>query len=518
VDDPRPGRLRPAALAVLAAAAAALGAAGVLPRWQGLVHVVALPPLDLVHDLGALLVHAPGWPTYLLAAAGAVAVRAAVLALVLGGLDRRRVGLALRFYTAVAPLAFLAAALLYGAKAVLFYGLFWLGLLLSLALVLATGAVPWVAADRLRTGLADAARHGFRAGTIACYLGLLTLLGWAADAGGALAQVGLVPVSAALTYATAQALHRDPGWRAVRRVAGAVPAAGVVALLVVAATGPSAPPRAEPPSVSRAGSIMLMSGIDSSSGSGAILEIDPAYMGWTCERTLYYSYAGPGDGQPRQDALCPIEHGAPYEPEDTVRSRDELVPFLEAQAGELVPPGVVAGHSQGVWLLWQAASEDRLPMVGTIVLVGAFPENPVSYPAAGERAPGGAGRTLLDAIADLPRPGGTTVFDPDSPLGREWLGHPDAVEQTLARPLPDGIRALSVASAFDLPLVHGTHRIEGAVDACPVPVVHPDLPYAAELQDAIVAFVEERPLPPCAWWRTQVGALVRHFTVPPSRR
>jgi hypothetical protein len=510
--DPRP-------LAAVAALAVALAALGVLPRWPGLVHVVALPPLDLVSEFGFLLVHAGGWPVLAAGAAAAVLVRSAVLALLLGGLTWRRYLLALRFYLLVAPLSFLAAGLLYGAAAVMLYALFWAGLALVLLLLGATAALPWGAGERLRSAAAASARSGFRLGTVGCYLALLLAVGAAADVGGPVAAVLLVPVSAALTWAAATALVADPGWRAVRRAVAALPAAGVVVVLAVVALGPAAPPApaGEAPDA-REGSLLLMSGIDSSSGSGAILEIDPRTLGWTCETTRYFSYAGPGEGQPQGDALCPIPSGAPYGPQDTLRSRDELIPFLEQQVADMPPPVVVATHSQGVWLVWEAAASGRLPGVETVVAVGAFSDSGVAYPAGEgeEGAPGWAGRELRVRAADLPRPGGTTVFEPDSPLGQEWLGDPQAVRDVLARPLPEGMRALSVASSFDLPLMRGTHRLPGAVDACPVPVVHPNLPYAEDLHEAVRRFLDGEQPASCPPWRTAPGPVLRHFSVPPA--
>jgi hypothetical protein len=477
---------------------------------------VALPPLDLITDLKMLMVHAPGWPTFVAGAALSIAGRTALLAWMLGGLTRERVDLALRFQLVVLPFAFVAAVLLYSSKAVLFYLLFWLGLAAALVVFAVTAAAPWGTEAGLSSRFAGSARAGFRLGTLGAYLLALTLVGALANVWGAIGAVAMVPVSAACTLVAARALREDPGWRSLRRAAAAVPAAAVVALVVVVVTGPAGPPPGRGLTEERPGSVLLMSGVDSSSGNGAILELDPTSLGWTCEGTHYYSYAGPGDGQPRRDARCDIEQGAPYLAADTLRPRDEQVDFLEAQAREMASPGVAAGHSQGVWLLWDAASQGRLADVDTLVLVGAFPENPVSYPAAHERGPGRVGRALLRLVADAPRPGGTTVFEPDSPLGREWLGHPDAIEQTLARSLPGGMRALSVPSAFDLPLMHRSHAIEGAVDACPVAVTHPNLPYADEFHEIVRSFLDGDELPPCPWWRTAVGPALRHFSAPPS--
>jgi hypothetical protein len=514
---PTATRIRYAPLASLAAVVTVAAAVGWLPPRPGLTHAVGLPPLDLVHDLGALLVWSPNGVVFVIGAALSLTVRSVVLAAVLGGVDRVRLRRAATFYLVVWPPSFVAAALLYSAKAVLFYLLFWAGAVVSVVLVLGTAAVPWSGpASRLRDRFARSARGGFRVGTVGAYLAALTVVGYLADVSAPVGPVVLVPVSAALTGVAARCLLDDPGWRAVRRSVAAVPAAGVLALVVVVLTGPPGPERAETPTVPRAGSIMLMSGIDSSSGRGAILEIDPHLMGWTCERTYYFSYAGPGDGQPRNDALCPITDGAPYEAVDTMRSREELVPFLEAQVAQMEAPAVVAGHSQGVWITWEAAADDRLGPVETIILVGPFPENPVSYPTDEEVGLAHVGRAVLFVVTQAPRPGGTTAFEPDTPLGHEWLADPDRIEDTLARPLPEGIRALSIASSFDLPMMSDDHRLPGAVNACPVPVIHPNLPYSTDLQELVVGFVDGEDLGPCPWWRSAIGPLFRHFAVPPS--
>jgi hypothetical protein len=504
-------------LLVLAVALSLLAALDRIPAWPGLLHGTALPPLDLVNDLGALWVHADGWATFVAGMVGVVLLRSVLLAAVLGGLTWARIRFALRFQFIALPFALVASALLYASKALLFYALFWAGAAVAVAAVAVLGALPWSAPLRLRDSFRRSVRQGFRAGTVAAYLAVLFALGAVADLTGRTGTILLNPVSALATWAAARVLWADPGHRVVRRAVGALPVVLVGALTLVVVTGPARPDEPEQPPPPFEGSLMLMSGIDSSSGSGAILEVDPRAFGWPCERTYYFSYAGPGPGQPRNDARCPIDQGAPYGPEDTLRSRHELVPFLEAQVAGMEPPATIATHSQGVWVVWDAASSGRVPEAGTLVLIGPFPENPVSFPGPGERAPGRAGRAVLGLVAEFPRPGGTTAFEVDAPLGREWLGDPDRIEEVLARPLPDGIRAISITSAFDLPLMTAGHRIEGAVDACPVAVIHPNLPYAEEFRLQVRRFVDGRDPMPCPAWRVGVGALFRHFSVPPSR-
>jgi hypothetical protein len=281
----------------------------------------------------------------------------------------------------------------------------------------------------------------------------------------------------------------------------------------VVVTGPAAPPDGEDPAAPREETLFLMSGVDSSSGSGAILEIDPRFMGWDCDGTRYVSYAGPGDGQPQRVAQCPIDHGAPYVPEDTLRPTDELVAALEAQLADADGPAVLLTHSQGVWISWVAVAEGRAPGVDSLVLIGAFPDNPAPYQVDGT-GPGRLGGPILDLIVGIGRPGGTSVFEPDSPLGLEWLAHPTAIREALARPLPDDVQALSITSVFDHPLMPRGWTIDGAVDACPMPVAHPNLPYSAELQEIVAAFVDGDDPPPCPAWRRAVGPLFRPFAVP----
>ncbi len=127
-----------------------LAAVQLLPAWPGLVQFVALPPLDLVADIRALLVYGSGGVTFVAALVLLVAVRAAVIALLLGGLTWERYWFALRFYLLVLPFAAVAAAFIYTAQATLFYGAFWAGLGLALLLAVLTSPLPWLGPPRLR--------------------------------------------------------------------------------------------------------------------------------------------------------------------------------------------------------------------------------------------------------------------------------------------------------------------------------------------------------------------------------
>jgi hypothetical protein len=508
--------IRPAALLAVTAGVVVLAATGVLPRRPGLIHLVALPPLDLIADLRLLMVLSPGYPVFLAGLALSLTVRVTVLAFLLGGLDRRRLGFAVRYYLMVLPAALIAVAQLLGAGALLYAGLFWTGLATALVAVAATAAVAWAAPPRLGRGFAGALRHGLRLGTVGAYLVVLAALGAVADVTGPVGAVALVPVSALLTLTAARFLRADPdvpGIRPARRAMAGVGASLAGALVAVVAAGPTGPPRGPEPGTPRRGSLMLMSGVDSSSGDGAILEIDPHPLGYACGQTFYFSYAGPGHGQPRHAALCPITTGAPYRARDTLRPTADLVDALEAQLAGLPPPVVLATHSQGVWITWEAAVRHRLPNVGALVLVGPFPDNPVPYPPRGEQGAGLLAADVTWLIARGARLLGVSVFTPDSPLGRDWLAHPTAVARTLAHRPGPGLRVLSAPSVFDTPLMPAGPALRWADNLCPIPVIHPVLPYSAEFQRSLGRFLDHEPQPPCPAWRHTVGPLFRPFSV-----
>jgi hypothetical protein len=82
-------------LAAVAGVAMVLAATGVLPRWPGLVHVVALPPADFFMDLRVLLARAHTAPLFVLEVLAVLAVRVLVLGGFLDVAQRGEDGLAL---------------------------------------------------------------------------------------------------------------------------------------------------------------------------------------------------------------------------------------------------------------------------------------------------------------------------------------------------------------------------------------------------------------------------------------
>jgi hypothetical protein len=117
--------------AALAAGVVVAALVGVLPRWPGLAHEVALPPLDFFADVRVLMARAPSTPLFAVGVGAALVARAALLAAVLG-FTRRRFGFAVRFYLAALVPAVAASGLDFSGRAILYAYLIWAGLLIAL--------------------------------------------------------------------------------------------------------------------------------------------------------------------------------------------------------------------------------------------------------------------------------------------------------------------------------------------------------------------------------------------------
>ncbi|MGH3803154.1 MAG: hypothetical protein ACRDTD_24100, partial [Pseudonocardiaceae bacterium] len=88
-----------------------LAVCGVVPVWPGLLHLVALPPLDQFADLRLLLVRTESWPQFLVLLAIVSGGRIILMAWLIGGFDTRRIRFATAFYaTAFGPVLLASCA------------------------------------------------------------------------------------------------------------------------------------------------------------------------------------------------------------------------------------------------------------------------------------------------------------------------------------------------------------------------------------------------------------------------
>jgi hypothetical protein len=498
-------------LPLLLAISGLLGA-GVVPSWPGAIHLVALPPLDVIADLRWLLTTSRSWPAFLAVWGLLLLCRVTVLAALLGSPARPAWRPAVGTYVVAMPVALVAAQFDFIAHAVLYSRIYGAALGVAALLFLVVAPLPWTPASTLRAALRHAARHGFRAEVTVPYAAALLLLGAVVEQGGSAWVLPAVPVSAGLTALAAWRLRAAPLLPATLVWAGLIGVLTAAALGTVLSRGPD--PTPDP--AARDGSLLLMSGINSSSGEGTIFTLDPDLLGYTCEQTHYFSYAGTGDGQPQGVATCPIRTGAPYVPEDTQRPFAEQVELLEAQTAQLQPPLVVLAHSQAAWVAWAAASSGRLEPGTSLVLIGPFPSSPVAYPPEDTDGPGRVGGDLLRVLEPVPQ---LADFDfvVDAPLSRELLAQPDAATRVFEAPLPEGIDALAATASSDLALLPDGWRLEGARDVCPLRTAHPYLPVDATLLSEIDAFLDRRPATRCPPWPDLYRSLVQAVGVPPVR-
>jgi pimeloyl-ACP methyl ester carboxylesterase len=466
-----------------------LGAVDVLPRWAGLVHAVALPPLDLSFDLRVLVARAPSYPLFAFGAFASLAVRSLILAAVLGALGsdepfRARLVRSARFYVIVWIPVALASGFVFASLAALYHWYFWAGF----------GALLVTSASLMRMPYQGTMRFPRVLG----YLFLLTLLGGLAEATGPWGSVALVPVSAAMTVAALgyrPTRSPEPLGSAVSAVALAlasvITAAMVAPFAAVSTAGAQTNPQME-------AVLFLVPGVDTSTGHGSLYRFDPGALGFSCDRVFYYSYRGPGPGGPRGDAGCPIRHHAPYGQADTQLPLEQLSKAFARQIAAIREPTdaarvAVVTHSQGNLIAWRAIATGSAPSVSHLITLAGFAENPAPYPARGDDGPGRVGGDILRGLTRLARGLGVGSFDPDGPLARQILATAGGTQAVLSERLPSGVQALTVEATFDAPLFSGDRSVRGARDGGTVDTTHVGLVTSARTAHLIRRFLAGEP-------------------------
>ena len=428
---------------------ASLAAGGVLPRWPGLIHSVAVPPLDLALDLRLLAARAPSYSAFLIGMAASVMVRTAILGFLLTAVGARpsfggAVARAARVYVAaLVPMA-AAAGLEFAGLAATYAWYAWVGLGLTLLAAVSLMA-RWLAPRGVRVR---------RIATVLGYLAALSVLGAVTDLMGPWAAPIAVPVSAALTAVMLGRLTRPAPRRRAPRWPGPLRRASAAAAILALAAGPSLLHGA-PQAASTDAVLLIVPGVDTSSGVGAAYRLDPATLGFPCDRVFYYSYRGPGEGAPIGEARCPIRLHRPYAGAATQRPLSDLVSAFGDQVAAIrakvgPAPLVVVTHSQGAVVAWRAAAEGRAPGITHLIGLAGLPHSPVGYPPPGRNGAGLVGSDALRMLSWGSRFLELGSFDPDAPLARELLAGRDGLEAVFEIPLPSGVTAALVFATGDL--------------------------------------------------------------------
>jgi pimeloyl-ACP methyl ester carboxylesterase len=444
-------------LAVVTILTLTLAQAGAIPIWSGLVHAVALPPLDLAFDLRLLVARAAGYPQLAFGVAAVLVLRILVLGALfisLGVTPSRRAafGYAARLYAAAAvPLA-VAGALEFAGLASLYAWYAWLGLGLTIlmAMILSTRRL---------------ARPGTRLRRFPLVLGSLGALA-ALGALGRLEPWGTPVAVVASAVVTGVVLTRLVAPRSAHRRGPPAPLAPAVATALLVAAALIPPASAQTPVAPQA-SLLVVPGVDTESGRGAAYRLDPEALGFPCDRVFYFSYRGPEGEAPQGEAACPIRLHRPYAPQATQQPLGQLVDAFDRQLvairGETGGnPVVVVTHSQGAVIAWRAAARGRAEGVPLLVAMAGFPHSPVGYPLPRVDGAGRIGADALRILSWLLRVVGFGTFDPDAPLPREILARANGLEDVFAEPLPAGTAAVLLFATADTIVAPEGHAMPGA--------------------------------------------------------
>lgn len=385
----------------------ALIATGFLPADAAVAPASAVFPFDVYFDLKQAIAYSSGWVVLGVTIIASVLFRSALLAATARLSDRR--GSFVKAYRNALWLSLRAALFLFPAAAIYFIAIatsyapfVWVAALL--------GVVPAVLFCRRGASLSTGGASGGGAvpevAAFLLYAALLMSLGAAISVLSA-GSAGL----AALLVACLGPLHATVwlGWRE-RSYAGVSSAEGrlvslVGVVLVVGLLGVSLYDRnvrdLEIVPADRRGTLLLLGGADSSTKTGALVDIEPGALGFRPEQARLLSY--------RAD-------GGAYRAADTHVDLDKVATRIGAQIVEIDEPRFLLGHSQASLIL------DRMTRSGATLpersaVISPAPQMPprLDVPMPGETGEGRVGGDLARGFSVLLDLVGMTPYDIDSP-------------------------------------------------------------------------------------------------------
>jgi hypothetical protein len=204
--------------------------------------------------------------------------------------------------------------------------------------------------------------------------------------------------------------------------------------------------------------LVLVGGLGSSSGHAAVLDVDPASLGYRVEDVVQFSYRG-GDA---------ARH--PYAPEDTLadlrQSGRRLRELLEQLQYD--EPGVtvdVIAHSQGGLVARSAFGDEldpfdpRAPRVGTVITLATPHHGADAATAAALMRHTKNGPVGEWGVGTVGRRRG---LDPRSKSIHQMAETSDYLRALNRRALPKGVRAVSIAARRDVVVPSPRSRLRGA--------------------------------------------------------
>lgn len=413
-------------------------AVGVMPRGAESAAAGAVFPLNLYFDLKQALAFSISWPAFAAAIALSFLSRSAVVAFTLWLADGRRGSVAAP-WAKVLRLSFTAGLSLVPAAVLMYLGValryapfVWLGAI--------AGLFPVVAMMRRMLAI-DAGIGGPRGEGVPEAPALLAYAYLLSTVGAAMSPLGRVSaLLVGLLVACLGPLHALIllGWREHRRAetypGGGTLSLAVTALALLAFVGVVTYDRVikdpSPRSVADArGSLLLLGGVDSSSDSGALADLDPRDIGFPRESTQLLSYRRPG---------------APYVGADTRRDLASIAAVVAEQVEAADRPRLLLGHSQGALILDRMITRG-LPAPDRSVVLAAPPPMPPPFdvPAPDSNGEGKVGGDIARVVASVLDSAGMFAFDIDSPASPTQLEPVLVIDKEVSRvsvwPLGDSV-------------------------------------------------------------------------------
>ncbi|MBW3594370.1 MAG: hypothetical protein KY391_02240 [Actinobacteria bacterium] len=385
-------------------------ALGVIPASGASVAAGAMFPLDVFFDVKQALAQTSSWVVFVMFLVLSIVVRSAVLAATIVAADRNP-GTFVSTWIRAARLVFMGAAALLPSAAVMFSGtasryapFLWVGAVLGFFPAL------WLA----RRGVSLPSSEG-QAGTTSvpegssflAYAYFSALLGAAMSSFG---DSGRLASAAIVIFAAPIHGLLFLGWRDHSRNAtypgGGTMAVAVTAIAIAIVFGGTIydrfvrdfPPVGE---TSAPGTLLMLGGVDTTSTTGPLTEIDVRRFGYPDRRARLLSYRGVGETTRRSDTRGDLS---------------EVAEAVGEQVGRAEEPVALLGHSQAALILDRMIDEglDAPQRAAVLAPPPPFPPS-LRIPAPGVTAPGKPGGDVARAFAAVLRSIGLETYDVDTP-------------------------------------------------------------------------------------------------------